>query len=195
MMPELIPLFSTPIYINQISPIELDFSNVKWAKNFNNDISISQNILEDPIFSKLLPSISASISEYFYGIMSVSQQTEIFITESWLNRTSQGQIHHRHWHPNSIISGIIYLEGDENTGFTRFITSKYDQLEFEIIDANIYNSKSWCVQPIKNRIVLFPSSLEHLVDEYSGDNPRVTLSFNTFVKGKINTLPLTKLSY
>jgi uncharacterized protein (TIGR02466 family) len=142
-----------------------------------------------------MPSISRSINEYFYGVMGIKEQTEIFITESWLNKTEKGQTHHRHWHPNSVISGIVYLQGDETSGFTRFITNRYDQLEFEIENTNIYNSKSWSIDPLKNRILLFPSNVEHLVEEYQSDLPRITLSFNTFVRGNINSLPLTRLSY
>lgn len=194
-MAELIPLFSNPVFVSEIDNLSLDFSKIKWAKNYNNFISESQNVLEDREFSKLLPSISAAITEFFYGVMSVSQNTEIFITESWLNKTENGQSHHRHWHPNSVISGIVYLEGDETSGHTRFITSRYDQLEFEIENPNIYNSKSWSIQPIKNRILLFPSHIEHLVEEYQGVTSRITLSFNTFVRGTINSSPLTRLVY
>jgi uncharacterized protein (TIGR02466 family) len=126
--------------------------------------------------------------------MQTSQQTEIYITESWLNKTEKGQSHHRHWHPNSVISGVVYLAGDPESGHLRFITSQYNTLEFEIAETNIYNAKSWASPGIPGSIILFPSNLEHLVDEYQGDIPRISMSFNTFVKGKINNLPLTRLS-
>lgn len=194
-MVEVVPLFSCPIYVSQIDDVNLNFNEISWSKNYNNFISSTQNVLNDTEFAKLMPSISRSINEYFYGVMGVKEQAEIFITESWLNKTDKGQTHHRHWHPNSVISGIVYLQGDETSGFTRFITSRYDQLEFEIENTNIYNSKSWSIEPLKNRILLFPSHVEHLVEEYQSDLPRITLSFNTFVRGNINTLPLTRLSY
>lgn len=194
-MPELMPLFSSPVYISEVEKCNLDFSKVLWTKNYNNLISQSQNVLEDSEFSKLLPSISLVINDFFYGVMSVQQHTEIFITESWLNRTEKGQTHHRHWHPNSVISGIVYLQGDEKSGHTKFITSRYDSLEFEILQPNLYNSKSWSIESVKNRIIVFPSNVEHLVEEYKGEMPRITLSFNTFVKGTINSLPLTRLFY
>ena len=43
-------------------------------------------------------------------------------------------------------------------------------------------------------MILFPSNVEHMVQEYLGDTPRITLSFNSFVRGNVNTDPLTRLS-
>ena len=61
-------------------------------------------------------------------------------------------------------------------------------------EANLYNSKSWSMPPINGEMLLFPSSVEHYVTPYTGITPRITLSFNTFVKGNINKQSLTRLS-
>lgn len=192
-MPELIPLFSSPIFIENIKKIDLDFSEVTWANNYNNSISQDQNILSNAKFRNLLDEITPCVFEYFHGVMGVNTETEIYITESWLNKTEKGEKHHRHWHPNSVVSGIVYLAGNENSGFTTFIKGQYESLEFEVQHSNLYNSKSWSIEPINNRILIFPSKLEHMVDEYQGDIPRITLSFNTFIRGYVNSLPLTRL--
>ena len=43
-------------------------------------------------------------------------------------------------------------------------------------------------------IVLFPSSLTHMVETKEGDNTRVSLAFNVFIKGTIgNNKQLTEL--
>ena len=108
-----------------------------------------------------------------------------YVTESWFNKTEKGQSHHRHWHPNSILSGVVTLSGDADSGHLKLITSQYDTLEFQVVDASIYNSKSWTFQSTAGNIIIFPSNVEHLVEPYHGSEPRITLSFNTFVKGKI----------
>ena len=97
-------------------------------------------------------------------------------------------------HPNSIISGIVYLASEGTSGGTKFITSQYDTIEYGIQNANIYNSRSWTVDPEVGTMILFPSNVEHMVQEYLGDTPRITLSFNSFVRGNVNTDPLTRLS-
>jgi uncharacterized protein (TIGR02466 family) len=190
---ELIPLFSKPILKSKITNINVDLSTIKWAQNYQNWISESQDILSTEPFRIMLEEIGSKVADYFYGVMRVSPSTEIYITESWLNKTEKGQSHHRHWHPNSILSGVVTLAGDANSGQLKLITSQYDTLEFEVIDASVYNAKSWSFQSEPGNIIIFPSNVEHLVEPYYGEEPRITLSFNTFVKGKINSLPLTRL--
>jgi uncharacterized protein (TIGR02466 family) len=188
------PLFSKPIFKTSVDVSSLDLSKVEWTENYNNWISKSQNILEQPEFEKISQLAFDGVCEYFYGIMRASQKAEIAITESWLNKTEKGQIHHRHYHPNSIFSAIVYLDSEGETGQTKFITSEYQTIEYDIDESNLYNSKSWSITPKVGDMLIFPSSVEHMVTEYQGNTPRVTLSFNTFLRGQINSLPLTRLS-
>ena len=188
------PLFSKPIFKRPVDISNVDLSSVKWARNYNNWISESQNVLAEPEFENLAESVYDGLCEYFYGVMQAKDNVEIYFTESWFNKTEKGQIHHRHWHPNSIISGIVYLAAEGTSGGTKFITSHYDTIEYGINSANIYNSRSWTVDPEVGTIVLFPSNVEHMVTEYLGETPRITLSFNSFVRGTVNTDPLTRLS-
>jgi uncharacterized protein (TIGR02466 family) len=190
---ELLPLFSRPVFKSTINKIDVDLSSIKWARNYNNWISESQDVLNLEPFKEISVEICNKVADYFYGIMRVSQETELYITESWVNKTEKGQTHHRHWHPNSILSGVVTLAGNPDSGRLKFITSYFDTLEFEVTESNLYNSKSWSIPSVPGNIVIFPSNLEHLVEEYHSDEPRITLSFNTFVKGKINDLPLTRL--
>lgn len=188
------PLFSKPIFKTPVNVSGLDFSSVEWLPNYNNWISKSQNILEQPGFEKLSQVVFDGVCEYFYGIMQAKETVELAITESWLNKTEKGQIHHRHYHPNSIFSAIVYLESEGETGQTKFITSEYQTIEYDINDSNLYNSKSWSITPRVGDMIVFPSSVEHMVTEYQGNTPRITLSFNTFLRGQINSMPLTRLS-
>lgn len=188
------PLFAKPIFKRPVDISGVDLSSIKWARNYNNWISETQNVLAEPEFKNLAEAVYDGLCEYFYGVMQAKDTVEIYFTESWFNKTEKGQMHHRHWHPNSIISGIVYLEADGTSGGTKFITSQYDTIEYSIHNANIYNSRSWTVDPEVGTMVLFPSNVEHMVAEYLGETPRVTLSFNSFVRGNVNTDPLTRLS-
>lgn len=188
------PLFSKPIFQAPVKVDNIDLSNIKWARNYQNWISESQRVIEQPEFAALSDSVYDVVCEYFYGILQAKSNVEIYFTESWFNKTEKGQSHHRHWHPNSILSGVVYLENDGDSGRTKFITSQYDTIEYSINDANIYNSRSWSVPAVKGNMVIFPSNVEHLVDTYHGETPRITLAFNTFVRGAVNTDPLTRLS-
>jgi uncharacterized protein (TIGR02466 family) len=189
---QLIPLFSRPVFKTGID-ISLDLSNVNWIENYTNSISTSQQILDTPEFSQVKEAIMEKLNVYFYNVISASKDCEIYITESWVNKTDKGQSHHRHWHPNSVLSGILSLATDNKGGATVFITSAFDTIEYDIIESNLYNSKRWGINLVPGEMLIFPSAVEHLVEEYQGDTPRITLSFNTFLRGTINKHPLTKL--
>ena len=49
---------------------------------------------------------------------------EIYITISWINYTETNQYHHAHSHPNSVISGVYYIETDESDTITFFQHTK-----------------------------------------------------------------------
>lgn len=187
------PLFSKPVFKTYLDIGTIDFNNIKWAKNYQNWISTSQNILGEEEYNFLLQEISKGLNEYFYGIMQADNDVELYITESWFNKTETGQAHHRHWHPNSILSGIVYFQTEGDSGRTKFLTSQYDTLEYNMISSNIYNSRSWSMIPEVGSMIIFPSNVEHLVEEYTGTVPRISLAFNTFLKGTINKDPLVKL--
>lgn len=192
-MSEIIPLFSKPVFVHNLDRLDFDLSSVEWIANYGNFTSKSKNILTDVASKETTNKIQDCLMDYFHGILQVKEQTNIYITESWLNKTEPGQFHHRHWHPNSIISGVVCLSNQENSGALTFITGTYDTIELEISQANLFNSKQWSYVPKVNDIILFPSSLEHLVEKNTSDFSRITLSFNTFVSGQLNSLPFTTL--
>jgi hypothetical protein len=56
------------------------------------------------------------------------------------------------------------------------------------------NSDSWWFNVKTGGIVMFPSSLTHHVESVVADNVRVSLAFNSFIKGTFgNSQALTEL--
>jgi uncharacterized protein (TIGR02466 family) len=106
------------------------------------------------------------------------------LTESWFNKSSRGEWHHLHKHPNSYISGIYYL----NTMSSAHTVLKSKNLwysdfplfeVFENMGTNFeYNSFS--VKPEAGKLILFPSALQHSVDENLSDTDRYTIAFNSY---------------
>jgi hypothetical protein len=50
---------------------------------------------------------------------------------------------------------------------------------------NLWNSESWWFEVGTGDLVLFPSSLTHMVETVQGTDTRISLSFNTFPVGNI----------
>jgi len=108
---------------------------------------------------------------------------DLYITGSWLTKTRPGEYHHPHNHNNSIISGVFYIETleDDRIYFHR-LKEVNEWFEFEAEEYNPWNSSSWFVPIEKNNLLLFPSWLEHSVEENKSTKNRISLSFNTFAR-------------
>ena len=87
------------------------------------------------------------------------------------------------------------LDADEEYDSIKFFKRHtYESLTIEPYEHHLFNSESWTFKVKTGDIILFPSSLGHLVESKIGDNLRTSLSFNTFIKGTIGVdVELTEL--
>ena len=131
---------------------------------------------------------------YFRSAYKIDEDIKIFITISWVNYTETGEYHHAHNHPNSVISGVYYIETDESDTIT-FSAPWTNKLTMYMspIEYNQWNSEEWWYPTRKNTLLLFPSKLVHRVNQVESDKTRISLAFNTFIKGKIGGSNLSEL--
>jgi len=151
-------------------------------KNSGNFFSNDSYILNKKPLSELKKQIQKRIEDYFEKIICPKDPVVPYITESWLNITNKNGYHPSHDHPNSIISGVFYLNKTEIT----FQKREYEPIRIDPKNFNIYNSYRWTVPTFKNEVILFPSDLLHLVNFCKNDN-RMSIAFNVFIKGKLGT--------
>ncbi len=194
-------LFPTPIYITKLtknfSDTENEFiekSKLNTFKNEGNTISADNYILNAKPFSNLKKQLDEIVKDYFNKIISTSNNIEPYITQSWLNYTEETQYHHIHEHANSLVSGVLYINADKNNDKIKFFNNQYQQIKLEVKEYNLYNSISWWFEVETLDVILFPSSLTHAVEVKKGTNTRISLAFNTFIKGTVgNNIQLTEL--
>jgi uncharacterized protein (TIGR02466 family) len=153
---------------------------------FGNSISINNRILDLPEFKSIHTFVKQSIDYYLETIFSPATNVELYVTESWLNWTEQGQMHHAHSHPNSIISGVVYIDVQPNDSIT-FINN--DPVVIQIISnsANIFNCRNISTSVKTGDIIMFPSTLHHMVEPSVNPTTRISLAFNTFAKGELGS--------
>jgi uncharacterized protein (TIGR02466 family) len=194
-------IFPTPIYISkldrELTPLELKFvdKNKKdFYKNVSNITSKNTYILNERPFVNIKKELELKVQDYFDKVILPANNITPYITQSWLNYTEKNQYHHMHNHSNSLISGVFYINCDEKFDKIKFFKEKYSMINPDIKQNNIWNSEAWLF-PIKTGdIILFPSSLSHMVETKEGNNTRISLAFNVFIKGKIgNSEDLTEL--
>lgn len=188
-------LFSTPIYTTNIdrkfTKQELDFVYKQknyCKKNEGNLNTIDSYILKQKVFKDINKFLEEHCQSYLNNIICPKFDLKLLITQSWLNYTSPNQYHHKHRHPNSIVSGVLYFDCDVKYDKIYFAnTSTYKQIKPVINDDkyNDWNSSTWWFPVETGNLFLFPSSTEHFVDTKQGTNTRISLAFNTFYKGTL----------
>ena len=194
-------IFPTPIYISklnrELTNKELSFidkTKNDCGKNEGNITSNNNYILNNKEFKNLKEELDLRVQDYFQKVISPTDAITPYITQSWLNYTETNQYHHKHAHPNSLVSGVFYINCDDKFDKIKFFNDKYKTIKPEIKDWNIWNSESWWFSVKTGDVILFPSSLTHMVETKEGTNTRISLAFNTFIKGKIgNNKNLTEL--
>jgi uncharacterized protein (TIGR02466 family) len=194
-------IFPTPVYMSKLdrdlTKKELSFidkSKLDLHNNEGNKTSNDNYILNQKVFSKLKEDLDLRVQDYFKKVLSTTDAVTPFITQSWLNYTETNQYHHKHQHPNSLVSGVFYVNCHEELDKIKFFNDTYKTIKPEIKDWNLYNSESWWFTVKTGDIILFPSSLTHMVENKEGTNTRISLAFNVFIKGTIgNNKSLTEL--
>jgi len=194
-------IFPTPIYISKLNR-ELTNKELSFIHNNKNDCNknegnITSNdnyILNQKVFKDLKTDLDLIVKDYFEKVISPTDKITPYITQSWLNYTETNQYHHKHAHPNSLVSGVFYINCDDKLDKIKFFKEDYKTIKPEIKDWNIWNSESWWFHVKTGDVILFPSSLTHMVETKEGTNTRISLAFNVFIKGNIgNNKNLTEL--
>lgn len=186
------PIFAEPYFRTDIGHAISDqqveyIKNLKVVRNQSNLISENLYIFRDPELLSIKEAVQEALDIYAREVMGISQQ--LYVTQSWSLINEPGVGMHGHSHSNSVVSGSLYY-CDMPSPVARMIFDRhrtYQQLEL-IPDAdkrNLYNTKVNVVTPSKNELILFSSSLQHLVEPNASTQPRYTIAFNSFVKGKL----------
>ena len=156
--------------------------------NFGNSISSNKAVLDLPELKQLKELLETYLNDFFKSVHSPKNDIKIYITQSWLNWTIPGQFHHKHAHPNSFISGVLYIHAEKETDKIMFHKDAYQQFEIKANDHHILNSNSWWFPVGTGDLLLFSSSLIHSVPELNEKHVRVSLSFNTFIEGELGII-------
>ena len=195
--PTIYSIFPTPIYTTKIdrgfTKQELQFVKEQKKHCSNNQGNINTKdsyILNRKQFKNIKKFLDKCCEDYLNRIICSKNNIELYITQSWLNYTEVNQYHHKHAHPNSIVSGVFYFDSDIKNDKILFshpipyqqIAPKTDEKKF-----NLWNSETWFFPVETGQLIMFPSSTVHQVEIKQGNNTRISLAFNTFYKGTLGS--------
>jgi len=193
------PVFPTPVGIYNIGSMtesEIDkMTNLPTHGNMYNLTSDDHYVLDTYSSLSVLPKITETLNQYLRDVYQPKFEVKAEITQSWINLTNKGHSHHRHRHPNSHISGVYYVSTTPQDKIM-FINPFFYTWKLETDNYNVFNSQEWWFEAEQGFLILFPSTLEHYVNPVLTDTARISLSFNTVLRGHLGderTLTYLKL--
>ena len=199
--PTLHGIFPTPLLFTNIdrefTKEELEFFDEHAKSTYKNEgnlTSLDNYLARHAAMSTIAGEITAALQMYLDKIIVPQDDVKPYITQAWLNFTAENQFHHKHAHPNSYLSGVLYINADEENDKITFYKEGYKQIKLGPKKWNWHNSDSWFFNVKPGDIVVFPSSLTHMVEQKAGDNVRTSFAFNSFLRGAIgDSRSLTEL--
>jgi uncharacterized protein (TIGR02466 family) len=186
------PLASIPLYTCEdaltLSKDELqtllDLKYNPTTNNGGNYITENKQILDLPEFANLKHKFQTYLDHYTKDLLKITDK--FIITDSWSTHNPKGSYHPAHEHPNSIFSGIFYVNitsGDLQLIFEPQYSKQF-KFNYNFAGYNYLNSSSWTLGPKPGMLFIFPSWVMHGVEENTEDADRRIIGFNSFVCGK-----------
>ena len=156
--------------------IGINKSNIKgWhSKDFDLQETVTKNFIEF-----ISPAIEGVITDMNWE----KEKQKININNMWAIINTGGSKNIRHQHGNSTISGAYYVRAPENSGDIVF----YDPRPAPVysypkaVNPNILNAQVNGISPKEGALVLFPSYVDHSVNENLSNNERIVISFNVTI--------------
>ena len=197
---EVLPLFSIPLYKTKLScdlKTILNYtknSKFVWLEEVKNGYRSEQvNILDSLELREIKNEIQNHIIFFTQNILKIEKSINFYITNSWIVKHEKNNWSQKHYHDNSLISGIYYFNVNEETGKLIFHKEHHflnlfpSILNIPFDESSIFNSSEVIIEPNNGDLIMFPSHLLHSVSENKSDIDRYCLVFNCFIKGKLGT--------
>ena len=112
------------------------------------------------------------------------------MSNMWININGRGAYNHMHIHGGSMFSGVFYVKVPSCCcGELKFLRPlEYQAMKeywgcnenFDRYDKD-YNNLDHFIPPENNKLVMFPSWMQHSVDANASDHDRISISFNIFI--------------
>jgi len=128
--------------------------------------------------------ISPSIEKVMEDMNWEKDNQSVKITNMWAIINTGGSKNSRHQHGNSSISGAYYVRAPKKCGDIVF----YDPRPAAVfsyptsLSSNFLNAQVNGISPKEGGLILFPSYVDHSVNENLSDNERIVISFNITIQ-------------
>ena len=190
-------LFPTPVWTLQLENYKIinqemytyikesQIKDQKGIKKSNNKGWHSKDFdLQEAEPKNFISNISPSIEKVMIDMNWERKKQIVKISNMWAIINTGGSTNSRHQHGNSTISGAYYVRAPKNCGDIVF----YDPRPAPVfcyptaLDSNLLNAQVNGITPKEGALILFPSYVDHSVNENLSNDERVVISFNITIQ-------------
>ena len=193
-MSNVVPLFSTPVYIGEIDITSEEREHCASLSKGDGAfpkflISHDDRVLDHPELSELKSRALDHLRCYATDVYKLVQDRfQFYINTSWVSDMEHGSDVGAHRHGHSIFTGVIVLES--NVANNLYLDNHFTPIlptffKFIYRENNVYNSPDWEFHLKPNQIYIFPSNLKHSAICHLPSSKLSVLAFDTFIKGTI----------
>ena len=195
-------LFSTPLYrakLSEVGEIDmLELENSCWSiaqddeagqiwseennyPGYTSYASLSDLTWRSPIFENLKHILDLHVNKFSRELDFDLEGRDLTLEDVWINILAEGGNHSAHLHPNSVISGTIYVSMPKNTSAIKFEDPRHPMMmaaPSRLVSAKEYLKPFVYIKPFVGEILLWESWLRHEVPTNISPEDRVSISFN-----------------
>ena len=184
-------LFSTHVYLfdnviddNSLLQIRKDITSSynQVTKNWQSKANLHRNVLYDKLTHKIVENTKNVFDNLHFEYQGFN------ITDMWSNVLKPGETHRPHTHSNNILSGVFYVDAEQTSGI--IFTDPRPQagvIQPDVTQQFVDNASLIKYDSMTNRMILFPSWLQHYVPINETDKNRISIAFNVMLKGKVGS--------
>tara|TARA_B100001094_G_C17797452_1_gene607439 strand:+ start:45 stop:641 length:597 start_codon:yes stop_codon:yes gene_type:complete len=184
LFPTHVYLFDNVIDDNSLLQIKKDItlSCNQTTKNWQSKASLHKNVLYDKLTHKIVENSKKVFDSLYYEYHGFN------ITDMWSNILKPGETHRPHTHSNNILSGVFYVEAEQTSGII-FADPRPQAgvIQPSVTNQVIDNANKIKYDSVSNRMIMFPSWLQHYVPINETNSNRISIAFNVMLKGIVGS--------
>ena len=153
-------------------------NNKGWhSKNFDMQVIQIQNFIKN---------VSPSIEKVMTDMNWEKNKQSVKISNMWAIINTGGSTNSRHQHGNSTISAAYYVRAPKNCGDIVFYDPRPAPVFYypTALSSNLLNAQVNSITPKERSLILFPSYIDHSVNENLSNDERIVISFNVTIQSK-----------
>lgn len=117
------------------------------------------------------------------GSLNIRADRKFSVETFWININPKHAYNALHDHPQSLLSGVYYVQVDDKSGKLRFRDPRAGKRmsPWPVAEGKESDQRHWdrvSYKPVAGRLIMFPSWLEHDVEANLSENERISISFN-----------------